>query len=428
MPDPLNVSGSVISVNGGQAGSNAWYLDGNLNVSQFSENVVVSPSPDSVNEFQAVNNSFAAEYSRTGGAVFNVTLKSGSNEFHGNIYEYLRNDATNARNPFTSIDAQGNIIKDRQLRYNNFGGTLGGPIIKDKTHFFFSWDVTRLHLLGEDIYTVPTPQMINGDFSEVPDIVNFGLFDPFTTQGPDASGLFSRAQFLDGSGNPATSLPPGMIDPTAQFYLNSFPAPNFNNNPNTGCPRGIGTNNLLCDNFKGGVGNSQNNHNVSLKVDHVWSEKSRFFGEFLYNPWKYRFYQVPWTGASYPGRQAGWQSTLPFDINNLIIALGNTYTLSSTMINEFRVSFSRQYITTFPTQPFPPEIMDQPGVEAQLAPIQIPTQPEYPIPTWTIGHVGGNIRFGVETWVNMNQAAEAYTFLDNLTKVMGKHTLKQERK
>ena len=161
-PDPLHVFQSVVSVSGGQAGANAWYLDGNLNMATIGENVVVSPSPDSVAEFQAVNNSFAAEYSRTGGAVFSMTLKSGSNEFHGNIYEYLRNDATNARNPFTSVDSLGNIIKERQLRYNNFGGTLGGPIVKDKTHFFFSWDVSTLHLLGKKVFTVPTPLMSAG--------------------------------------------------------------------------------------------------------------------------------------------------------------------------------------------------------------------------------------------------------------------------
>jgi Carboxypeptidase regulatory-like domain len=124
-PDPTNTLGSNVSVNGGQAGANAWYLDGNLNSSSFAENVVINPVPDAVQEFQAVTNSFAAEYGRTGGGVFNVVLKSGGNAFHGEVYEFLRNDATNARNPFTSIDSSGNLIKDRQLRFNNFGGTFG---------------------------------------------------------------------------------------------------------------------------------------------------------------------------------------------------------------------------------------------------------------------------------------------------------------
>src|SRR5215471_8815023 len=177
-PDPTNALGSNISVNGGQGGANAWYLDGNLNLSSFAENVVINPTPDAVQEFQAITNAFAAEYGRTGGGVFNVVLKSGTNDFHGDLYEFLRNDATNARNPFTSIDSRGNIIKNRQLRYNNFGATLGGPLTiphlyngKDKTFFFFSWDQTKLHLLGSQVYTVPTTKMRQGDFSEDPNVV-----------------------------------------------------------------------------------------------------------------------------------------------------------------------------------------------------------------------------------------------------------------
>ena len=126
-PDPTHLIGSDISVNGGQGGDNAWYLDGNLNLSGFAENAAVNPSPDAVQEFQAVTTALSAEYGRTGGGVFNVVLKSGTNALHGDVYEYVRNDFTNARNPFTSIDSQGHIIKDRQLRYNNFGGTLGDP-------------------------------------------------------------------------------------------------------------------------------------------------------------------------------------------------------------------------------------------------------------------------------------------------------------
>ena len=102
---------------------------------------MVSPSPDSVSEFQAITSGFSAEYSHTGGGVFNVVLRSGTNNFHGDIYEYLRNSATNATNPF---DIKGGFGKSL-VQFNNFGGTLGGPVIiphvydgKNKTFFFFS--------------------------------------------------------------------------------------------------------------------------------------------------------------------------------------------------------------------------------------------------------------------------------------------------
>ena len=427
-PDPLHVFQSVVSVSGGQAGANAWYLDGNLNMATIGENVVVSPSPDSVGEFQAVNNSFAAEYSRTGGAVFSMTLKSGSNEFHGNIYEYLRNDATNARNPFTSIASDGTIIKERQLRYNNFGGTLGGPIVKDKTHFFFSWDYSTLHLLGKKVFTVPTPLMKQGNFSEVPGAASFGLWDPFSTEGPDAQGLVTRTQIMNADGTAATTIPANMIDPVASFYMNSFPAPNYNDNANTPCPM-ASTGNLLCDNFLGGHGNSQNTHNISIKVDHVWSDKSKWFGEWLWNPTSYRFLQVPWTGATFPSRQIGFNSNLPFDVHNQVMAIGNTYTLSPTLINEFRASFTRQWMTSFPEQPFDTEISDQPAVKAIIDPIMIPgLGSEYPVPSFIInppvqGNSGAPI-WGPVDWVNGRQATQALTLINNTTKVSGDHTFK----
>src|SRR5579864_1088089 len=147
-PDPTHLQGSAIAVNGGQSGANGWYLDGNLNVSSFGENVVVNPSPDSVDEFRAITSAFSAEYSHTGGAVFSTVLKSGTNNFHGDIYEYVRNSATNATNPFDTKGGFGQPI----LQFNNFGGTIGGPITiphlyngRDKTFFFFSIDAAILH-------------------------------------------------------------------------------------------------------------------------------------------------------------------------------------------------------------------------------------------------------------------------------------------
>ena len=115
-------------MNGGQGGANAWYLDGYLNLSGLVENVAVSPSPDSVTEFQAITEGIAAQYGRSGGGVFNVVLKSGTNQPHGDLYDFFRNSATSARNPFTSIGQDGSL-NDRTLHYNDFGGTIGGPVV-----------------------------------------------------------------------------------------------------------------------------------------------------------------------------------------------------------------------------------------------------------------------------------------------------------
>ena len=166
-PDPTYVQGSDVSVNGGQGGANAWYLDGSLNVSTVSENINVNPSPDAVSEFQAITSDLAAQYGRTGGGVFNVVLKSGTNKLHGSFYDYLRNSAMDARNPFTSITTTGAIIPSRRLQFSEAGGTIGGPVViphlyngHDKTFFFASLDKTVLHLNGTEVFTVPTAAKI----------------------------------------------------------------------------------------------------------------------------------------------------------------------------------------------------------------------------------------------------------------------------
>ena len=456
-PDPTHVFGSDVSVNGGQGGTNAWYLDGNLNLVGFAENVAVNPSPDAVEEFQAITNAFSAEYGRTGGAVFNVVLKSGTNAFHGNLYEFLRNSATNARNPFTSIDSSGNIIPQNVLHYNDFGGTIGGPVIiphlyngKNRTFFFFSSDTSILHLQGNNVFTVPTALMHQGNFSEDPNVVQYGIWDPSSTVGPDSNGLFQRTAFgTPVPGNPfgaggclntsveagaaqgvqtcnfATQIPANRLDPTATFFMQTFPLPNHIDTTGS-CPLAAGGGVSICNNFLGTVASSQDVSNFSIKIDHAWGSKSQYFFEWLYSPGKYNNYRVPWTGPTFPMDLVGFNSNYPVDFANQNIGLGNNYVIRPTLINEFRASFTRQFLTTHPEQPYPNSISGQSSVQQQLAPIGIPEDHFFPTPNWQITSTpgGGYIPFGPTAWVNMTTMAEAYTILDNVTKVMGRHTLK----
>lgn len=456
-PDPTHIFGSDVSVNGGQGGTNAWYLDGNLNLVGFAENVAVNPSPDAVMEFQAITSAFSAEYGRTGGAVFNVVLKSGTNALHGDLYEFLRNSATNARNPFNSINSLGQIIPQNQLRYNDFGATIGGPVIiphlyngKNRTFFFFSSDTSILHLAGNQTFTVPTPLMRQGNFSEDPNVVSYGMWDPSSTVGPNANGQFQRTAFgTPVAGNPygangclntsveagsaagiqtcnfATQLPANRLDPTAMFFMQSFPKPNYLD-PLSSCPLASGGAFRICNNFIGPVASSQDGENFSIKIDHAWSDKSRYFAEWLYSPVKYNNYRVPWTGPTFPMDLVGFNSNYPMDLANQNIGLGNTYTINPTMVNEFRASFTRQFLTTHPNQPYPDSISGQSSVQKELAPIGIPEDHFFPTPNFQITSTpgGGYIPFGPTAWVNMTTAAEAYTILDNVTKVLGRHTLK----
>jgi len=425
-PDPTYVQGSDLSVNGGQAGANSWYLDGNLNLSGVSENVAVNPSPDSVSEFQGITNAFGAEYGRSGGGVFNVVLKSGGNSPHGNVYEFLRNSATNARNPFTSIDANGNLIPDRVLHFNNFGGTFGGPLVlpkiyngKNRTFFFFSFDHQILHLAGSQVFSVPTARVRQGDFSEDPSITSNGVWDPYSTQGPTSSGLFNRTQF------PTSQIPKSRQDPVAMFFMNAFPMPNYND-PLSNCPMGK-DGFKICNNYLGTVGSSQNPYNMSLKFDHQISEKSKFFAEWVFAPGKYDNYRLPWTGATFPAGLVGYGSNLPLWFLNQISGIGNTYIFSPSLINEFRASYSRQKFSTHPdTSGYPNSVTDLSQVQQVLAPSKLWLPPYEPEPSFYVGLPAGdgNTQFGTPDWRNGMTMAEAYTFLDNVTKILGKHTLK----
>ena len=444
-PDPSNAQGSDISVNGGQAGANAWYLDGNLNLSGLVENMAVNPSPDSVTEFQAITEGISAQYGRTGGGVFNVVLKSGTNQPHGNLYEFFRNSATNARNPFTSVDANGKLIPDRVLHYNDFGGTFGGQIIpklyngKDKTFFFASVDHTVLHLTGQSVFSVPTQAMRTEISAKIHLRTAYGIYDPYSTVGPNANGTFQRTAFgtplvrtaalntvIESSATPtcqfSTQIPMSRLDPTAMFFLKSYPMPNYVD-PLSNCPMGK-NGYAICNNYLGTIGSSQNPYNISVKVDHQISDKSRLFFEFLTSPGQYNIYRTPWTGPTVP--YTGYGGNTPYTFTSEVAGIGHTYIASPTFFNEFRMSFSRQVFDTNPSQSgFPDSITDLSEVQKVLAPSQIFFSAFTPSPTFQITMPGGgSSTFGSAGWANQRQANDAYTILDDVTKIVNKHTIK----
>ncbi len=151
----------VVTVNGGRGRSNNYSVNGGDGNDLFANLPAVEPSPDSIEEFKVISNAFDAEYGRNSGAVVNVVTKSGTNEIHGGFYEFFRNDHLNTH-PFSFTPAPKPAFKQ-----NQFGGTLGGPIKKDKTFFHVSYEGRRIvqGIVSQPV-TVPTGvQLNNGDFS-----------------------------------------------------------------------------------------------------------------------------------------------------------------------------------------------------------------------------------------------------------------------
>jgi hypothetical protein len=429
-PDPLHLVGSAISANGGQAGANAWYLEGASNATVGAESVVVNPSPDAVAEFSFVDNGLAAEFGRTSGAVVNVVLKSGTNKLHGDVYAYNRNSYFSATNPFAQRDSSGKPYLQPAVNWNDFGGTLGGPIHipgvyngKNRTFFFASWDVSLLHQRQNRVLTVPLPAERNGDFTGDPRFAaNCGpgytatncLYDPLTTTGPDEEGYYHREPFA------TPVIPAGRIDPLAKFYVDSFPNPNYLDPLQQG-PDGCGN---LCNNYIGDVGSSMTTHNASVKIDHTVSDRQKFFFAWLFNPSYYTNFKFPWDGPTAP-TSVGVAGAQPYNTRNQLAEIGLTSTFTPTVVNELRFSFGRQNLVARPnleSVTHNKEVLQKvQGLNFLLS------EPYQPVPTISFQQPIGWDNFSVFGPIQVQNGGlgqQAYTLSDNLTKVVGKHTLK----
>ncbi len=157
-PDPDDGSGNPFSVSGQRSESLTFLVDGSDNNDFLGNNAVVDPNPDAVGEFKILTNNYSAEFGRTSGGIVNQAIKYGSNSFHGDVFEFFRNDALNARNYFQ--------LTNPPYKRNIFGGTVGGPIKRDKLFFFTSYQGTIRHE-GENLaqQSVLSPAQRTGDFS-----------------------------------------------------------------------------------------------------------------------------------------------------------------------------------------------------------------------------------------------------------------------
>ncbi len=196
------------TVAGGRPDAVTYLLDGGLNNSVTSNNVVFDPNPDMVAEFRILTNNYTAEYGRNGGGTVTVVMKSGANALHGSVFDYLRNEAFDANTFINNEIGQPRPV----LKRNQFGATFGGPILKDRLFYFLGYQGQRQTsiMFGTEITTY-TPAELNGDFSHA---VNGGP-DPNV-----AAYLSTHPYFVPPGGNPANAIiNPATIDPVAQNFI-----------------------------------------------------------------------------------------------------------------------------------------------------------------------------------------------------------------
>ena len=301
-PSTLNVNGwGNYQIGGGAANQSATFIDGApINIS-YTNSTALVPTQDVVQEFQVATNNVSPEFGRFAGGVVNIATKPGTNQFHGTAYEYYRNAALNA-NLYFNKHTPTNVLARPLFTQNQFGAAVGGPIRKDHTFFFLSWEEFSLRQATQTNTTIPSAAMINGDFSQagIPQI-----YDPVNK---DASG--NRLPF---AGN---KIPTSRLNPTAVILAPLlFPSP---------------TNGNLINNFLANVPKATVYNQYTVRVDHQLNEKNRLFARVT-NWHKNR------SGSSNLLNQIG--SNQNFATAQAVV--GDSFTLTPNLIGEARASYLR---------------------------------------------------------------------------------------
>jgi len=363
------------SVAGGRSYNQMWHLDGGVvqNQAGGSPQLSVNPPNESLQEFKVLANNYPAEYGRSGSGVVTMITRAGTNEFHGAAYEWLRNDKVNARTFFSAAKAP--------LRYNIFGGSLGGPIRKNQTFFFFNYEGGRRRTGVTVAKTVPQPAEVNGDFSARTDIK---ILDPATRVGTTAAQPFA--------GN---LIPPSRLDPIGKAFAALYPAPNQPANNPARAPS---------NNYRANASDTLTQDFYTARIDHQLGDNNRFSGRvsILHGP-------EGVAAASSP--VAADERAFVRENENRNFVVNWQRTLRPTLINEFRYMFyNRKYVNRGAGAGSGLNGQFKlPGVEAEaLARVT----------------VTGHTALGQSTVERVQNPIQTQQFIDSLVWVRGDHSLK----
>lgn len=376
--------GGSFSANGVRAPLNNFILDGidnNSRVLDFQSNspVAAQPSVDAIQEFKVQTHSFSAEFGQSAGAVVNVSVKSGTNDIHGSLFEFLRNDSLDARNFFSDP-----ATKQPKLARNQFGGTVGGPIRKSRTFYFGSWERTIERRGVTFLETVPDPARKSGDFT-----AGLPIFDPDSLR--RVGNLNVRDPF------PGNRIPSNRFDPVAAGILGLMPNP---------------TSPQAANNFLRNPVQTTDLDRIDGRVDHNFSERHRLFGRYsfsdlnLYNPPPFDLPLVGAVGFS------GGREVAPRLDRSQNAAIGYTYVIAPSLLSELRLGYNRikSDISSFVPEP----LFEQYGFKG--IPPEVGGLPTMSVAGYTpFGEGGSRPNFKI---------SETYQINEQLMWFHGSHTVK----
>lgn len=385
----------VFSVNGNSSTQNNFVIDGADNNS-FTTNLqdqsaqTVQPAVDSLQEFKLQTRDYNVEYGRSAGGVINASLKSGTNGFHGDLYEFLRNSDLDANDFFLNRAGQPRFA----FQQNQFGATLGGPIRRNRTFFFVNWEGTRIRQGETLVGTVPTPLMRQGNFTELSTV----------PASPSIAPLSGFANCINGGIVQATC-----IDPVAAKIFALYPMPNTNL-AQQGVPGGFSGNNYIQspkatrDSDEGGV-----------RIDHKISDSDNVYGHYIVYDLR-RFFPGIFTEVNPIADGTADSTSGRNNDRGTNITLAWVHLFNAGLFNDAHFSFNRAASHSLQA-PIGQNVYSQFGLTG------IPTfagitggLPEF--------DVSGFSQLGSPRWLPQNQFAQIWQFKDALSFVKGNHTLK----
>ena len=380
LPDPPNASNSTrggMNIAGSGDRANAFTLNGfaNTDVSIFVPNF--RPSVDAIEEFDVITGVAPAEYGYGSGGHIIVTTKSGTNSIHGSAYNFLRNQVMDARNFFS---APGPLPSFKQ---NQFGATVGGPVIRNRTFFFFSYEGLRLSQQETAVTTVPTPAMVTGDFSGISKVIK----DPST-----------------GAAFAGNMIPASRISPIAAALATFYPAPTF----------ATAAGALPSNNFITAGTRTETLNEWSLRLDHHFSlQDSMLVSLNYFNDPTYEF-NSNGCGTQYlPGRGC------VFGNKTELWGISETHIFSPTIVNEYRMSIMKAFAPRYSQDPHV-------SFDSQWGIVPTVTPSVYPgLPTVNItGFAPLGEGYSPLPQNENNREVQTLDFADTVSWTHGKHTVK----
>lgn len=412
--------GIQANANGQFFTANGFLLDGTENESAILGIAVINPNIDALQEFKVSTSNYDAEFGAASGALVQATTRSGTNQWHGSLFEYLRNNVTNATNPFTQINPS--------LRWNQFGGSVGFPILKGKLFGFFDYQGTRRRTGGSVLTTVPTSAERNGNLSAL--LGNYICADGSVSASPCAKpqmvttteGTQVMAQagmvFNPNTGDPNTGSGRQVYSQNGQVNIVPVAGPMQNllsllPMPNTG---GGGIfNNYISDGVQ-----AFDTDQYDGRVDYNFNQKTHIFGRYTIADYNNN------APAAY-GAAGGGPSAFSFSGDsidrNQSLAVGLDYTFSPTLITDGRFGFYRYRIRVQPG-----DAGTTPATDAGLPGLNTGSASTTGLPAFYINGNGG-FNFGYGLGVNqcncpLKETENQFQWVDNWTKIKGDHTLK----